>query len=75
MTDQPDDIVLTMLRAIREDMTNIKQTLAEHSQQFIALRKQVHSVEGDVLRIEESFARVDLRLERLEKRSGLLDAE
>lgn len=78
MTEQSDnkpfDLVLELLRALRGDVTAIRQTLAEHSQQLIGIRQQIHAVEGHALRLEESLVRVDLRVERLETRAGLIDA-
>lgn len=61
------------LRAIRVDLGDIKKIVVDHAQQLIGLRKQIHALEGNTLRIEEGMARVEVRVEKIEKRLGLID--
>lgn len=46
-------------------MSKVKKTLFDHDQQFIALREQLHAVQGDILRIERQGASFFHRLERI----------
>jgi hypothetical protein len=75
MTDQPDNLVLEHLRAIRGDLEAIKKTLADHSRQFIRVREDINNLRSDDLRRETLQAQMDTRLERIETRLNLHDAE
>jgi hypothetical protein len=74
MTEELENLVLEQLRAVRGDLGQIKDTLADHGAQFIRVRSDIHDVRGDILRDEEHFARLELRLDRIEKRLGLVEA-
>ena len=74
MTDEIENLVLAQLCAVRVDLGQIKETLADHSRQFIRVRTDIHDLKGDLLRHAENFARVELRLDRIEKRLGLIEA-
>lgn len=74
MTNEIENLVLEQLRAVRGDLGQIKETLADHSRQFIRVRSDIHELKGDLLRHDENFARVELRLEHIEKRLGLIEA-
>jgi hypothetical protein len=74
MTEELENLVLEQLRAVRGDLGQIKDTLADHSRQFIRVRADIHDLQGDILRHDENFARLELRLDRIEKRLGLIDA-
>lgn len=54
-------------------MADIKHTLAEHSEQLIRLREDIHGLRGDALRQERTIAAVELNIERVNKRLGLND--
>lgn len=54
-------------------MADIKHTLAEHSEQLIRLREDIHGLRGDALRQERTIAAVQLNIERINKRLGLND--
>jgi hypothetical protein len=70
---EPQNIVLEHLRAIRKELGDLKRMGASHGTQLIDLRKQVHTVEGSGLRVEEGLARLEGRVELIEKRLGLID--
>jgi septal ring factor EnvC (AmiA/AmiB activator) len=72
-SEKPDNLVLEHLRAMRSDLGKIKKIVVDHAQQLIGLRKQIHALEGNTLRIEEGMARGELRLEKIEKRLELID--
>jgi septal ring factor EnvC (AmiA/AmiB activator) len=74
MSSETDNLVLEQLRAMRASLEQIKTTLADHTHQFIRIREDVHSLRGDVLRHDEHYARLEVRLEKIEKRLGLIDA-
>lgn len=68
-----DNLVLEDLRTMRIDLGDIKKIVVDLAQQLIGLRKPIHALEGNALRIEEGMARVELRVEKIEKRVGLID--
>jgi hypothetical protein len=73
MSETGDNVVLEHLRAMRTDLGEIKKIVIDLAQQLIGVRKQIHALEGNTLRIEEGMARVELRVEKIEKRLGLID--
>lgn len=74
MVDNAEHLVLEQLRAIRGELGDVKRLVVDHAQQIIGLRKQIHAVEGGMIRIEEGLALLDTRVEKIEKRLGLVDA-
>jgi hypothetical protein len=73
MTEKTDNLVLEHLRAMRIDIGDTKKIVVDLAQQLIGVRKQLHALEGNVLRIEEGMARVELRVDKIEKQLGLVD--
>jgi hypothetical protein len=77
MSDQPDNLVLNLLRAIRADVVGIKGDMAEVKQRLTTLDIQV----GNLVATEQShYAQVmlrmdrhDTRLDRIERRLDLAD--
>ncbi len=80
MSDEPTNLVLELLRAIRADTTAIRRTQADHGHRLARLelgqaamrRDQGSDAEANAL----ASVRVDglsERLERIEARLGLLD--
>ncbi|MPZ29394.1 MAG: hypothetical protein GEV13_00090 [Rhodospirillales bacterium] len=68
MTDQePISIVLELLRAIRGDMTEMKLIMREHATRLSALEATVAGLRLSVDRLED-------RIERIERRLGLIEA-
>ncbi len=74
MAEVSNELIYEVLKKIQADVAHIKARVDDHDQQFIALREQVHSLQGDVLRLERQGATVSHRLERIEQRLGLVDA-
>jgi hypothetical protein len=63
------------LRQIQATLAEIKATQADHSRQLIRVREDINSLRGDDLRREVLQAQMDTRLERIEVRLNLNDAE
>jgi septal ring factor EnvC (AmiA/AmiB activator) len=75
MAAELENITLEHLRAIRSDVSDIKKIVTDHAQQIIGLRKQINTLEANTIRIEEGVARLEIRIDKVEKRLGLIDAE
>ncbi|MGZ5907844.1 MAG: hypothetical protein ACXWKQ_21040 [Reyranella sp.] len=74
MTDQPDSLVLTILRDMRGSLQRVENKLDE-------LVRRVSSVETNLAHVHVELAghsarmdRIDGRLDRIEERLGLVDA-
>jgi hypothetical protein len=68
------DLILEHLRLLRADLSDVKDAVADCVQQVIWCRKQINGLQADMLRHEEHLARIDVRLDRIDKRVGLVDA-
>ncbi len=75
MTDTPDNIILEHLRAIRADVAFIKADLADVKAMQLRMREDFNRFEGDLLRFERIEAGTQLRLDRIETRLSLTDAQ
>jgi septal ring factor EnvC (AmiA/AmiB activator) len=74
MAEVTNELLYEVLKKLQTDMSEVKKTLSDHDQQFIALREQLHAVHGDILRIERQGASFSHPLERIEQRLQLVDA-
>lgn len=67
MVDDPNEIVLDILRAIRNDVGDIKADVHE-------IKLRVTSLEEGLAGVHRRMDRFDERLSRIEKRNELVDA-
>ncbi len=74
MADTIDNLVLELLRAMRADIEEIKRDLHEVKSEVISLRIIMGEFIKADARREGSIASLEHRVERLERRSGLVDA-
>ena len=68
MADDPDNLVLARLREIRDMLTRVLEDTAD-------LKLRVGMLEAGYASMSLRIDRIDNRLERLERRAGLLDAD
>jgi phage shock protein A len=66
MSDQPGDLVLQMLRAIRGDLADVKSDLAELKQRTGLLEGQYASLSARVDRIAGDVSHIKRRLDLVE---------
>jgi len=74
MSDEPTDLVLEHLRALRKDMADVKSGLREVKAEVISLRQQINALQGDGLRREEVIAGMQVNIEHIKTRLDLSDA-
>lgn len=74
MSDEPTDLVLEHLRAIRNDTAELKSGLREVKAELISLRQQINALQGDGLRREEVIAGMQVDIDRIKTRLDLSDA-
>jgi predicted nucleic acid-binding Zn-ribbon protein len=74
MAEITNELLYEVLKKIQADVGHIRNRVDDHDSQFIALREQLHNMQGELLRSERQTASVSYRLERIEARLGLADA-
>ena len=67
MTDEPDNLILQHLRAIRQDVSLIRDDMQD-------MRLRLSAVESAIVRMQHSMDRFDIRLSTIERRLGLIEA-
>ncbi|MCP5108450.1 MAG: hypothetical protein GY950_34010 [bacterium] len=68
------ELMHALLKQIRVDISSVKDNVQDLKQGQIAIRDEIHGLKGDVLRIERSNAAIEVRLDRIEKQMGLVNA-
>lgn len=67
MTEEPDDLILQHLRAIREQLDTLNHRQLE-------MMQRLGNVEVSLANLSVRVDRIDARLDRVESRLGLLEA-
>lgn len=73
MVNDPYEIILEHLRAIRADLGDVKQDVRELRSGVNSLRQEVNAMRGDLLRQERAIAAVEVEIDRINVRLGLSD--
>lgn len=74
MTEVTNELMYEVLKAIQSQLVNVNDTLADHTDQFLRVRNDINELRKDDLRIESMQAKMESRLERIERRLNLVDA-
>jgi hypothetical protein len=70
-----NELIYEILKKLQDGQARMIETLADHSRQFIKVRQDINNLRGDDLRRETLQAQIDMRLDRIETRLNLHDAE
>lgn len=70
-----NELIYEVLKKVQQSITRMDAKLDDHTRQFIALREQLHTLDGNALRQERLMATLENRIERIELRLGLNDPE
>lgn len=74
MSDEnTDNLILEILKVIQLDLSELKGGNRDIKQEIISLRKQIHNMQGDTLRQEQTIASIHLELDRIKSRLNLVD--
>jgi hypothetical protein len=73
MADEPDNIVLEHLRAIRGDVSQIKANTAGVMRRMDTLQSEMALVHRKLADMAMEMSQISDRLDRLERRTGLVD--
>ena len=74
MTQATDNIVLEHLRALRGDLGDVKNDMRDVKARLASIESYIATLHGDQTRTNVKLDDVLRRVERLEKRTGLVDA-
>ena len=74
MVESTENLVLEHLRAIRGDVGDVKRDVRSIRDELLGLRNQLHIMQGDSLRYEQTIAAMTLDLDRIKSRLSLADA-
>jgi len=75
MAQITNELSYEILKQLQASLADVKAILLDHSRQFIRVREDINSLRGDDLRRETLQAQMDTRLQRIESRLNLNDAE
>lgn len=74
MSEQPNDLVLELLRVIRSDISEIRTDIRDVKARIGSIESYIATLHGDQARSAVKMDDLAARVERLEKRTGLVDA-
>lgn len=74
MVDITNDLIYEVLKDIQQRVANVEQNTKDNRVGIANIRKDIHHVEGHILRHDDEFTRMHDRLERIERRLQLADA-
>jgi phage shock protein A len=74
MTEQPIDLVLELLRVMRSDISEIRTDIRDVKARIGSIESYIATLHGDQARAALKMDDLTARVERLEKRTGLVDA-
>jgi septal ring factor EnvC (AmiA/AmiB activator) len=71
MVNDPSELILEHLRAIRQDIGGLKADIRDLKDGLMSLRDDVHSLRGDLRRQERALATVEVDIDRIKARLDL----
>ena len=71
MVNDPQELILEHLRAMRADLSSLKEGMTRVEADIRSLRREVNGLRGELLRQEESLALVAIQVDRINARLGL----
>lgn len=74
MTDDANNLILTQLRAIRDDISDVKNRLANIEASQATTLQHLGHMAGTIAQVQVGIDRQATRLGRIEDRLGLVDA-
>ena len=73
MSEQPDNLVLTMLRAIREEQAAQREKLDEIISRIGTLEREVATSNLRIAEVRVDFASLSVRIDNLDRRLGRIE--
>lgn len=63
MAEPTNELIFEVLKAVQGEIAEMHKMQAEHSQQFIGVRDQIHDVQGQIHSLHGDVDRVKRRLD------------
>ena len=74
MTTVNNELIYEVLKQIQTDVAALHHGVKELKTGQSAIRKDIHRLDGNLLRIDDEFVSVNERLDRIEKQLSLVQA-
>jgi septal ring factor EnvC (AmiA/AmiB activator) len=74
MTDEPDNLILRYLRRIDASAERLSADMGDVKQRLTSVERQIGELRVDMAGISARMDRSDLRLERIERRLDIVEA-
>ena len=74
MVEVSGDLIIEILRSIQLQLSNLEQGQVEIKEEIRALRGHMNATQADIANLYAGQARIEGRLERIERRLELSDA-
>ncbi len=75
MTDERADIMLEILKTIQSDASAIRREQTSQGIRLLSLEDHVRGLVGTIYGIQSDVADLKMRVDRIDKRLGLMDTE
>ncbi|MBB4857102.1 hypothetical protein HNO88_000399 [Novosphingobium chloroacetimidivorans] len=82
MSEQPDDIVLEILKSLQHELSLVRRDQASQALRLLAMEDHqrglltsLHGVMTSILGVETDISAMKDRIDRIERRIGLMDTE
>jgi len=67
-------MIYELAKDVQSKVNQIEQSVRDLVQGQLRIRKDINELRSDIIRYDKSFAQIDVRLDRIEKRLDLVDA-
>lgn len=75
MAEITNELIYEVLKNLQPRMGNLEEGVREIKTELRAVKGHMHAIQIDVENLYQSVATIDLRVERIERRLDLADAE
>ena len=66
------EMIYELAKDVQSEVNQLEQSVRDLVQGQLRIRKDINDVRGDIIRHDENFARLEVRLDRIEKRLDLV---
>jgi predicted nucleic acid-binding Zn-ribbon protein len=67
-------MIYELAKDVQSEVNQLEQSVRDLVQGQLRIRKDINDVRGDIIRHDENFAQIEVQLDRIAKRLGLIDA-
>ena len=68
------EMIYELAKDVQSEVNQLEQSVRDLVQGQLRIRKDINDVRGDIIRHDENFAQIEVQLDRIAKRLGLIDA-